>query len=90
MAVDRKLHDAIASQCGNDRLAHEIRRYDTMVQGLREIAGNRLRVQHRAIHEHIPIMQALAAHDADAAADAMSLHIKEQSIRIEQIVFARK
>jgi len=32
ISADRQLHEAIATRCGNARLAHEIHRYDTLMQ----------------------------------------------------------
>lgn len=76
VAADRRLHEMIASACPNKRLSREIRRYDVLVQTVREVIGADTAVQLRAIREHLAIVEALLAGTADEAAAAMARHIE--------------
>jgi DNA-binding GntR family transcriptional regulator len=87
IACDRKLHDTVASHCGNTRLAYEIHRYDTLMQCLSEIAGDLQKFQQKELEEHRPILDAIAAKNADAAASAMSYHIESVGKAIESAIF---
>jgi len=76
VAADRRLHELIASGCPNRRLSREIHRYDVLVQTVRDLIGANEAAQRRAIHEHLAIMDALLAGNADEAAAAVGRHIE--------------
>lgn len=73
---DDLFHDAIAAACGSSRLAADIRRYRMVHHAL-----NRLRMTEdlipQALREHIAILSALEARDAERAASAMDDHLRE-------------
>ncbi|WP_439586124.1 GntR family transcriptional regulator [Hydrogenophaga sp.] len=73
---DDLFHEAIAAACGSQRLAADIRRYRMVHHAL-----NRLRMTEdlipQALQEHVAILSALEARDADKAAAAMDDHLSE-------------
>ena len=89
MAADLRLHDLTAENCGNSRLANEIRRYGTLMQTAREIVGNARHVQQQALLEHLPIIDALLAEEAELAASQMARHIDSTAESVETIMFRR-
>lgn len=89
-AADRNLHTLIAAGCGNVRLAEEIRRYDTLVQVLRDVVGNERHAAQQAFDEHVAIVNALIAGDADAAATMMGNHIDRAAQSAEAALFKKK
>lgn len=76
-AVDRAMHELLATTCGNRRLAEEIARYGRFAQVIREVVGNRSHAQEDAIRAHLEILKALAAKRSDAAAEAMRRHVRQ-------------
>jgi len=89
MALDRRLHDLIASRCGSVRLAAELSRYDILVQTVREVVGSNRTAQERALREHIAIVEALDANHPDRAAAAMAEHITNSKQAAASVMFAR-
>lgn len=87
MAADRALHRMIAAACGSTRLADEIERYNTLVQAIREIVGNRRQAQQQAMEEHLAVIDALLAGDAEAAAAQMARHIDRTADDVEAVMF---
>ncbi len=87
MASDRRLHELIVSGCENARLAHEIGRYNTLFQAIREIAGNRRHLQERALDEHLAVIDALLAEDPELAALQMARHITSAGGGVEAVMF---
>lgn len=75
VAADRRLHEMITSCCPNGRLSREIHRYDVLVQTVRDLIGANEAAQRRAIDEHLAIVDALLAGNAEEAAAAMGRHI---------------
>jgi len=73
--LDVRIHSSIAEACGNRRLAHEIGRYTTLVQAVRDTVGERMPVQKLTIQEHLQILQAMIRNDPDAAGEAMQSHL---------------
>jgi DNA-binding GntR family transcriptional regulator len=73
--ADIKLHELTALYCGNSRLVYELDRYETLMQTVRGIIGNRRGVQERAMKEHAQVVKSLLANDAEAAAARMADHI---------------
>jgi DNA-binding GntR family transcriptional regulator len=90
VATDRQLHELIGANCGNPRLAREIRRYDTLVQTIREIIGNDRTAQGQAMREHVDIVERLLGDDAAAAAAAMEHHILSAAQLAESVMFSRR
>ncbi|MBN2579630.1 MAG: GntR family transcriptional regulator [Pirellulales bacterium] len=90
MALDRRLHQLIASHCGDTRLADEISRYDSLVQTIREIVGNQRRLQQSGLKEHLPIIDALLVLDAEEAAVAMTRHINHTLESVVAVMFQAK
>ena len=87
MATDRRLHRMIADACGSGRLCDEIDRYDSLVQAMREIVGNRRQAQQRAMEEHLAVIDALLAGDAHSAAAEMARHIDRTAEDVEAVMF---
>ncbi|MBN1590548.1 MAG: GntR family transcriptional regulator [Pirellulales bacterium] len=73
--ADQQLHGLIATACGNQRIAQEIRKLDTLFQVIRNIVGVKRGAPQQAVVEHLAIVRAMLAGDADGAAEAMSQHI---------------
>jgi DNA-binding GntR family transcriptional regulator len=80
--VDSRLHDLIASSCGNAFLANELSRLKILFRAFRDVsyirheARNDVRRLAEEAHEHLAIVTALLAGDARQAARAMARHIK--------------
>lgn len=80
--VDSRLHDLIASSCGNSFLAGEINRLKILFRAFRDVAWERHDAKndhHRLAEEareHLAIVDALLAGDPRAASRAMSRHIR--------------
>jgi DNA-binding GntR family transcriptional regulator len=81
-ALDSRLHDLIATSCGNDFLAAELSRLKQLFRAYRDVswAYDQARNDYRRLagecREHLAIVEALLAGDAKAAARAMSQHIR--------------
>ncbi|MFO0928714.1 MAG: GntR family transcriptional regulator [Gemmataceae bacterium] len=79
--VDTRLHDLIATSCGNAFLAQELSRLKILFRAFRDVSYIRheARNDHRRLAgeaaEHLAIVDALLADDPDAAARAMARHI---------------
>jgi DNA-binding GntR family transcriptional regulator len=80
-ALDSRLHDRIATSCGNAFLAKELSRLKTLFRAFRDVAWahdearNDSRRLAEESQEHLAIVEGLAAADARASARAMSRHI---------------
>ena len=85
---DLRLHGLISAECGSRRLAKEIRRYDSLVQTIREIIGADRTAQQRALVEHMEIIDKMLAGDAPGAAAAMVKHIESAAHEAETAMFA--
>jgi DNA-binding GntR family transcriptional regulator len=75
MSADRRLHEVIAKSSGNPRLVREIERYNILVQAVRDVVGNAIPAQLEAIDDHLAIIDAVVAGDAQQAQQAMARHI---------------
>jgi DNA-binding GntR family transcriptional regulator len=76
--LDRALHAAIAEASGNPRLAGEIARYGDLVQTMRGAVGRVLAGIHStSVAEHLRILRCLRKRDADAAGEAMRVHLAQ-------------
>lgn len=80
-ALDSRLHDQIASSCGNTFLANELSRLKTLFRAFRDVAwehdgarNDYARLAEES-HEHLAIVEALAAEKRPEALKAMSRHI---------------
>jgi len=79
--LDSRLHDTISASCGNAFLANELSRLKILFRAFRDVswehdgARNDYRRLDNESHEHLAIVEALAAGDRRAAARAMSSHI---------------
>jgi DNA-binding GntR family transcriptional regulator len=80
-AVDSRLHDLIASCCGNSFLAKELGRLKVLFRALRDVAWEHDEARndfyrlHEEAHEHLAIVEALLAGNGRDAARAMARHI---------------
>jgi DNA-binding GntR family transcriptional regulator len=81
-AVDSRLHDLIASSCGNAFLAKELSRLKTLFRAFRDISYVRHEAQNdyprlaEEAREHLAIIEALRAGDARGATTAMARHVR--------------
>ena len=77
---DEAFHHAIAQASGNQRLALDVSRYRLLHRGLNlysfEETHAPLAVLRTAIEEHGSILDALQKKDAEAARDAMRMHLR--------------
>jgi DNA-binding GntR family transcriptional regulator len=87
MATDRRLHELMAAHCGDARLADEISRYNTLIQTIRDLIGNRRHAQQRALSDHMLIVDALLAVDAEKAAAATARHVDLSLKAVESLMF---
>ena len=79
--LDSRLHDRIAASCGNIFLAHELSRLKILFRAFRDVSWEHdgARNEYGRVveepHEHLAIVEALAAGDRRGAVLAMSRHI---------------
>ena len=80
--VDTRLHDLIASSCGNTFLVNELNRLNILFRAFRDVSwqhDNDRQDYHRLTEEareHLAIVDALLAENRVEAAKAMSTHIR--------------
>ena len=87
IAADRALHALVARHCGSRRLTEEISRYNTLVQSLREVVGNRSHAQEKGLREHLEIVKALLQKQPARAAQAMRKHVLSTAESVRQALF---
>jgi DNA-binding GntR family transcriptional regulator len=81
-AVDSRLHDVVASCCGNEFLAKELGRLKTLFRAFRDVSyvHHESRNDHRRLAdeagEHLAIVEELIRGDGKAASKAMAYHIR--------------
>ncbi len=81
--VDSRLHDLIASSCGNAFLAHELSRLKILFRAFRDVSYTRHEQRNdfprlaEEAREHLAVVEALLAGDRDEAVRAMARHIKQ-------------
>ena len=92
-AADTRLHGLIAASCGSRRLTAEIDRYATLWRTLRDVS-QRLDVVSNQKHmaamlwpDHLEIVRALRAVDAEAAARLMSATSGRPAGSLEEVMF---
>jgi len=90
MEADLRLHELIASRCGNLRLTKEIRRYRILVETVYQIVGGEEAIRQEAMVEHLAILDALLRIDPTESAAAMARHVNSTACRAETAMFARK
>jgi DNA-binding GntR family transcriptional regulator len=80
--VDSRLHDLIATHCGNAFLAQELGRLTMLFRAFRDLSythheahNERERLREEA-SEHLAIVEALIAHSPNEASRAMARHIR--------------
>ena len=73
---DLELHDLIARNCGNERLTDEIERYSRLVRVAQSVLVDAQTLEKLAQAQHLKILNALLAGQADAAANCMAEHIQ--------------
>jgi len=90
--ADTRLHALLAESCGSARLTTEIQRYLTMFRMLRDVSHQRDALSNYAhsndIPEHLAVVRAVLAGDADGAARAMARHIDSASANLQAVLFA--
>jgi DNA-binding GntR family transcriptional regulator len=84
--------DLVADRCGNTRLTADVKRYHTLFRALRDVSHQRDARYHYTrsddVPEHLAIVHALLADDADGAAQAMDRHVRSAAKTLEAVVFA--
>lgn len=86
MSLDIKLHSLIAAHCGSLRLQDELRRYNTLIQAIREVVDNESQAQEIALSDHAAIIKALQKNDCDKAALEMEQHIRNTANLVEELM----
>jgi DNA-binding GntR family transcriptional regulator len=86
MALDIRLHSLIAEHCGSVRLQDELRRYNTLIQAIREVVDNESQAQEKALSDHAAIIKALQKNDCDKAASEMEQHIRNTANLVEKLM----
>jgi len=87
IAVDLELHELIQQNCSNRQLAHEIERYNVLMRAIRLVAGNLYNVQRRAVVEHVRIVTALLAKDAELTRKRMNEHVQSTAKGVAKVIF---
>ena len=90
--VDTRLHGTIAVCCGSRRLAAEIGRYSVLFRALRDVSHQRDALTNFSrsndVPEHLAIVSALMASDAEGAANAMDRHIRSVADKLNDVIFS--
>jgi DNA-binding GntR family transcriptional regulator len=88
--VDTRLHGLIADSCGSRRLAAEVGRYLALFRALRDVSHQwdawTNYSRSNDVPEHLAIVVALRAGDADEAARAMDRHIRSAAKSLEEVI----
>jgi DNA-binding GntR family transcriptional regulator len=87
VAHNRRLHGLMVEQCGNGRLANEIRRYHMLFEALIEATGSQTAIHREMLAGHMEVIDALLAGNATGAADAMAQHIDNVGCCLEGALF---
>ena len=80
MEADIELHRLIQGHC-------ESSRYNALMRAIRRVAVNIYNVQLRAVGEHLRIIDALLAEDAELARTRMSEHIDSTARGVAKVMF---
>ncbi|HEY3333888.1 MAG TPA: FCD domain-containing protein [Candidatus Limnocylindrales bacterium] len=85
--LDIAVHDTVAAAAGNFLLAQFMRIINTLAKVSRERTGATRATRERALGDLVAIVDALCAHDADAAARAMEAHLDhvEAALALAQV-----
>ncbi len=79
--LDNRLHSLIAKAAGNDALGKEVVRFNQRVWVVQLVRMDPA-VELKARDEHLAIIEALAAHNGDAVAEAMRRHVHGSLARL--------
>jgi DNA-binding GntR family transcriptional regulator len=89
--ADTRLHALIAESCGSHRLTSEVAKYLTLFRALRDLSHAKDAWTNYSrsndVPEHLSIVRALAAGDADLAALTMDRHIRSAAEKLESVLF---
>jgi len=89
--ADTKLHGMLADNCGNARLASEIRRYLLLFRALRNVSHVRDSWNHyrrsNDVPEHLRVVEALMAGNSDHCGQEMNLHIRSVEKTLAEVLF---
>lgn len=93
-AADTRLHGLVAECCGSARLAAEVGRYLLLFRALRDVkhlrdAGTNYS-RSDDVQEHLVIVRALRAGDAERAARAMDYHVRATAERLLAVLFPER
>jgi DNA-binding GntR family transcriptional regulator len=90
-SLDSRLHRTVADECGNPRLASEIKRYLSLFRSVRNISHLRDSLENyrrsNDVPEHLEIVEALLAGKSERAADAMDRHVLSVTKVLKDVVF---
>ncbi len=87
IATDLALHELIQKFCSNRRLAHEIERYNVLMRAIRQVTENLSNVQLSAVTDHIKIIEAYLAVDAELVRHRMNEHINNSAQGVAKVMF---
>jgi DNA-binding GntR family transcriptional regulator len=77
ISFDLHFHDVVAESSGNEFLRKDILRHRWLVQGFCRITGTPANLR-AAFDEHLRILEALEARDAETAREMMIVHIEKR------------
>ncbi len=89
LAVDQRVHNVV-EHCRNKRLIAEIKRYHSLGETLRDIAGHNRAEDHESIVSLAELLEAMQNHQTEEAAAAMGRHISNVAARVERVMFDGK
>ncbi len=87
IAADLEFHELIQKHSSNKRLSHEIERYNVVMGAIRRVAGNLYNVQLQAVSDHINIIEAFLAEDAELVRNKMNEHLENTARGVAKVMF---
>jgi len=87
--VDRRFHSAIARAAGNQYLIEQLERFFALSQRLWNLALPQLDFLPAAVREHLALVEAIKAGDADRAAAVMQRHVGSFHDRVSRLLTAQ-
>jgi DNA-binding GntR family transcriptional regulator len=82
--VDRSVHDFTRAHCGNERLQKALASHMELIRWAQRAINRKVPAAYViALPEHIQIMRAMCARDADGAARAMRTHLENSRERLK-------
>jgi len=88
--ADRGLHRLLANRCQNERLAHELHRYDGLMAAMCRSVHNADDSLTIGLTEHVEIIDSLLAGDPERARLQLGHHIVATGHRIAGILFPQR